>query len=173
MTRAAIITAALLLCAAPAAADENAPPPDEVRFIDRHDASSDCIGIPKSPLCVVETWVACDVRSDISLCIFAGQAQSARDSYPGRGPVQYRVVDIIQTLETAVSTGDADPVYAEVRLIETNGYFADGWYLDSEMVKRAKTVKTRYLVERIGRRWFVRSRTECLLEDWSDCPSRQ
>jgi len=58
----------LLLCAAPALAGEDIPPPDEVRFIDRHGASSDCIGDTSTPLCAVETWLACKVRQNPELC---------------------------------------------------------------------------------------------------------
>lgn len=49
------------------------PAPDEWRFISIDDATSKCIGDPKTPLCAVETVIACFARMDISLCQRVGQ----------------------------------------------------------------------------------------------------
>lgn len=169
-----LLIAALLLFAGPAAADETIPPPNELQFIDRHGASSECIGDPKTPLCAVETWLACDVRNDSDLCLHSGhEIDRAYHSFPGRGPVLYRVVDVLRPEGSTILSGILGPVHAEVRLIETNSYFVDGWYLDSEMVKRARDIKTRYSVELVGNRWRVTRRTECLYIDWGRCPSRR
>jgi len=48
------------------------PPPDEMRFITTHDATSKCIGDPKTPLCAVETILACFARHDSDLCLKVG-----------------------------------------------------------------------------------------------------
>ncbi len=48
------------------------PPPDELRFISMEDATSQCIGNPKTPLCAVETLLACFTRVDPSLCQMVG-----------------------------------------------------------------------------------------------------
>ena len=40
----------------------------EVRHITPTEATGDCIGDPKTPLCAVETFMACDARADMSLC---------------------------------------------------------------------------------------------------------
>jgi len=67
------------------------PPPDEWRFIGLEDATSKCIGDPKTPLCAVETVIACFARMDISLCRRVGMTgeiylgEKARD-------VNYKVV---------------------------------------------------------------------------------
>ncbi|MEG3620301.1 hypothetical protein V5T82_17690, partial [Magnetovibrio sp. PR-2] len=44
------------------------PPPDELRFISSDSSSSTCIGDPKTPLCAVETIMACFARMDKALC---------------------------------------------------------------------------------------------------------
>lgn len=40
----------------------------ELRRITQTEATSDCIGDPRTPLCAVETFVACWGRHDITLC---------------------------------------------------------------------------------------------------------
>ncbi|MSO91789.1 MAG: hypothetical protein EXQ86_00125 [Rhodospirillales bacterium] len=40
----------------------------EVRRITQTDATSDCIGDPRTPLCALETYLACVVRKDRVLC---------------------------------------------------------------------------------------------------------
>lgn len=49
------------------------PSPDEWRFISSGDSTSKCIGDPKTPLCAVETVIACFARMDINLCRRVGQ----------------------------------------------------------------------------------------------------
>lgn len=44
------------------------PAPSEVRFISADDATSKCIGNPNTPLCAVETILACFARADLHLC---------------------------------------------------------------------------------------------------------
>ena len=44
------------------------PPPSEWRLISANDATSNCIGDPKTPLCAMETLMACFARHEISLC---------------------------------------------------------------------------------------------------------
>lgn len=44
------------------------PPQDELRFISADDATSMCIGDPKTPICAVETLLTCFARADIHLC---------------------------------------------------------------------------------------------------------
>ena len=44
----------------------------EIRRITQTDATSTCIGDPKTPLCAVETFIACGARRNLRLCRIAG-----------------------------------------------------------------------------------------------------
>jgi hypothetical protein len=44
----------------------------EIRRITQTEATSDCIGDPKTPLCAVETFIACGVCQRLDLCHIAG-----------------------------------------------------------------------------------------------------
>jgi hypothetical protein len=46
----------------------------EIRRIGQTDATSECIGNPKTALCAVVTFVACFVREDLALCRAVGIA---------------------------------------------------------------------------------------------------
>lgn len=43
-----------------------------VGYITRDTASSSCIGDPRTPLCAVETFLACDMRRQMDLCRMVG-----------------------------------------------------------------------------------------------------
>ena len=45
----------------------------QIRRITPSTADSACIGSPVTPLCAVETWIACFARGDLSLCRAVGQ----------------------------------------------------------------------------------------------------
>ncbi len=45
----------------------------QIRRITPTEADSACIGNPITPLCAVETWIACITREDLSLCRAVGQ----------------------------------------------------------------------------------------------------
>ncbi len=45
----------------------------QIRRITPTEADSACIGNPVTPLCAVETWLACKARDDLSLCRAVGQ----------------------------------------------------------------------------------------------------
>ncbi len=52
----------------------------EIRSISQTSATSRCIGDPRTPLCAFETFIACWVRRDISLCEMVGRPNlSLRD----------------------------------------------------------------------------------------------
>jgi len=42
--------------------------PGELRFVSPTGATSDCIGDPRTPLCALETFLACTARLDAALC---------------------------------------------------------------------------------------------------------
>ena len=56
----------------------------EVRSITAEAATSDCIGDPHTPLCAVETFLACTVRRDLDLCATVG-VQEVRRYHTGPG----------------------------------------------------------------------------------------
>ena len=70
----------------------------DIRWLDRGDAASACIGDPATPACAVETLLACRIRSEASLCASVGldlavleaEAERARDG--GRGPDPFTVL---------------------------------------------------------------------------------
>jgi hypothetical protein len=103
-----VLVAALLLAAAlPAYAGEDAPlppltPKGEFLVMTQDDAtsSSKCIGNPVTPMCAVETKLACDQRKNAELCELAIGApldpEFRRLAYenqkPDATPFKYRVV---------------------------------------------------------------------------------
>lgn len=86
----AVALAALAL--AGAAYADTAP---EFSFVDRADASSRCIGDPATPVCAVETLLACRVRGEARLCATVGldlalleaAAEGLRDGGAGPDPM--------------------------------------------------------------------------------------
>ena len=67
----ALVAVLSVACATAATAGEPPPdPPGEVRVVAQtdRDSTSDCIGRPVTPLCLVEALLACDIRDDEKLC---------------------------------------------------------------------------------------------------------
>ncbi len=64
-----------------------------VRYIDRRGGASGCIGDPRTPLCAVETHIACRVRDDPALCELAGVVES-KHFRPKGATVLYTVARI-------------------------------------------------------------------------------
>jgi hypothetical protein len=64
-----------------------------VRFIDGHEAASRCIGDVRTPVCTVETHIACRVRSDAELCAKAGRVEG-KHFRPKGATVTYMVTRI-------------------------------------------------------------------------------
>lgn len=64
----------------------------EIRRIGQTEATSDCIGDPKTTLCAVETFLACFGRRDRSLCRSVGVRTEV--SLPERAvDIEYEVID--------------------------------------------------------------------------------
>lgn len=79
---------AVCLAATPAAAAESYP--SSLRTITATDAISPCIGDPKTPVCAVETALACYLRNTLDLCRAVGVVPPANPSKSGRET--YRVM---------------------------------------------------------------------------------
>jgi hypothetical protein len=75
---AGLIGLAAWLCLGAAAAREFDP--NDIRIITPTEATSTCIGEPKTPVCAVETMMACMVRRDESLCRRVGIEKACFDS---------------------------------------------------------------------------------------------
>jgi len=70
----AVAAVLIALCGGVARAGETFP--SEVRTITATGATSPCIGDPKTPVCAVETFLACSARQDKSLCLRVGVERS-------------------------------------------------------------------------------------------------
>ncbi|MBF0167290.1 MAG: hypothetical protein HQL45_06625 [Alphaproteobacteria bacterium] len=78
-----------LAAAWPALAGEKFDP-KEVRVITPTTATSKCIGDPKTPICAVETFLACIERRDLQLCNIVGVNDIHLPDQPGS--VRYRIL---------------------------------------------------------------------------------
>lgn len=73
------------LAAIPAMAEESDP--SAIRTITATDATSTCIGVPKTPVCATETALACYIRGNPDLCKTIGvtppgnSPKSSRETY--------------------------------------------------------------------------------------------
>jgi hypothetical protein len=91
----------------------------EVRTITATSATSDCIGDPRTPVCAVETLLACFARQDRGLCEKATRRKVELNSE--QGSYRYRVlsVRILQEKDITPELRDADwwrPGYADVMI---------------------------------------------------------
>ncbi len=89
VTRARYVAAALLILSANLV-DSAGAEEEKIKRITPTDADSACIGNPVTPLCAVETWIACHARDDLSLCRAVGQEPDWIKT--GRPPWTYEYV---------------------------------------------------------------------------------
>ena len=113
--------AAALCAPPPALAADGETYPTAERVITETEATSTCIGDPRTPVCAVETLLACIARSDRELCYRAG----VRDYFPGGAPEDYRYrilsVRILTEADMTPDLADAEwwkPEYADVTIQE-------------------------------------------------------
>lgn len=130
-----------------------------VRWLGPVDAASSCIGDPKTPLCAVETHIACRVRSDDDICDAAGRVE-ARHFRPHHATVLY-FVDRIRRWEPP------EPVphrvfSVVVWMAESTEFPAPGATPNpgDAYITRPTFVLTSYTLERQGTTWRVVSRSE-------------
>ncbi len=93
----------------------------DVRTITLKSATSDCIGDPKTPLCAVETFLACSVRQDMSLCRKVGVDDFGFDD--SIGAIEYVVSShhTIREGDIPEELRSADwfrPGYEEIHILE-------------------------------------------------------
>ncbi|MDK9721647.1 MAG: hypothetical protein OEL53_10745 [Rhodospirillales bacterium] len=81
-----------LALAGPASAWEEINP-KQIRVITPTTATSDCIGVPKSPVCAVETILACTRRIDKAMCARAGITNFHYQDKPDER-LRYRILSV-------------------------------------------------------------------------------
>ena len=137
-----------------------------VRFIDRHEAVSRCIGDARTPVCAVETHIACRIRGDKALCAKAGRVEG-RQFRPKGATVTYMVTrirrwqppeqappgSVFVVVETRESTqwrpGDRPGEEGGAETPEGEAFFV-----------QSNFVTVAYTLERRAGRWRVTNRTE-------------
>ncbi len=98
--------------------------PSEVRTITATSATSSCIGAPKTPVCAVETFRACDVRLDIGFCHRVGVGLEHDFFLPEiQQDLRYRILSmrILRPRDIPAEFRDTywmKPGYAEIVLLE-------------------------------------------------------
>lgn len=68
--------------------------PDDIRVITATDATSDCIGKTDTPVCAVETLLACTARADNDLCL------RAKAPFFPHHPVEKRTLPFFYRIES-------------------------------------------------------------------------
>lgn len=128
-----------------------------VRWLGPVDAASRCLGDAKTPLCAVETHIACRVRSDEEICAAAGRVE-AKVFRPHRATVLYFVNRIRRW--TPPDAGDVPAVI--VWMAESTEFPApDAKPKPGDAyVTHSNFVLTSYTVERRDDAWRVVSRAE-------------
>ena len=121
----------------------------DIRSITQTGATSQCIGDPRTPLCAVETLIACFTRHDMSLCRRVGvDGISFDDRLIGR---DYIVISmkVLRGGDIPEELKDTDwyrPGFVEITLAAryrlSSGEMspADGWEYDDYTVKPAGTL---------------------------------
>lgn len=122
----------------------------ELRFISPTDATSNCIDNPITPLCAVETFIACAVRIEPSLCRSIGIENY---NYPKqKSTSRYYVVsthtitaeDITEELR---DTNWMKPGFVRITILESE--FRMDWCPEG--------CKTSYNLKPVGKLWHVAS----------------
>lgn len=130
-----------------------------LRWIGPMDAASRCIGDAKTPLCAVETHIACRVRSDDDICAAAGKVE-AKVFRPHRATVLY-FTDRIRRWQPP-EPEVRGTVSVVVWMAESTEFPAPDAKPEpgAAYVTRPTFVLTSYIVERQGTAWRVVSRAE-------------
>ncbi len=120
----------------------------ELRFVSPTDATSNCIGNPITPLCAVETFIACTLRIEPSLCRRIGIDDY---NYPKqKGTSRYYVVST-RTIPEGENTGNlpntdqTKPSLVEITILEPD--FRLDWCPEG--------CKTSYFLKQVGDLWLV------------------
>ena len=147
---------AISLCAAAIIAVMPHASAQEIRSITRTEATSQCIGDPRTPLCAVETLLACFTRHDMSLCRRVGvDGVSFDDRLIGR---DYFVISmkLLRGGEIPEDLKDTDwyrPGYLEITL-------AGRYHLSSVEMSPAKGWQYYdYTVKPEGNLWHIAGRS--------------
>ncbi len=139
----------------------------EIRTITQTESTSKCIGDPRTPLCAVETLLACNIRGQIELCQmigrdaldFVGKVHISQKKYFLFSKKTIREQDMSKDLEGAywhrIGFVELD--------IKSRSYFEDGrlW-----PVKEWDTYS--YMLKPVGNQWHVVSSVLVGFEDFAE-----
>ena len=126
-----------------------------VRYIDPHGGGK-CVGDPRSPVCVVETHIACRVRDDPALCELAGSVEG-KHFRPKGATVLYMVARIRRWEPPELAAPGSIFVIAEVW---ESTQWQPGSRPGEAIVVDPAFIATRYTLERRGGVWRVTGRAE-------------
>lgn len=122
---------------------------EDIRWVDRAGASSDCVGSPVSAVCAVETALACRVRRDRALCAAVGLSLPPEEELPfaRRIPDPFEIVEVTgaKYLIHDEEEGDSRRLGVSVRF---HGKYGLNW-------PEAGWRRLIYGVRREGRGWRV------------------
>ncbi|MEN8197332.1 MAG: hypothetical protein ABFS30_12590 [Pseudomonadota bacterium] len=129
-----------------------------IRMIGPRDAASKCIGAADTPVCAVETHIACRLRDDAALCADAGGLEP-RHFRPKGATVLY-TIDRIRKWEPP-ELAIAGSVFVTVWAAESTDLPPPGTTdPGSYYIARPGFVAVSYTLERLRGQWRVVNRTE-------------
>ncbi|MCK5273714.1 MAG: hypothetical protein KAR37_03630 [Alphaproteobacteria bacterium] len=129
-----------------------------IRMIGPRDASSKCIGAGDTPVCAVETHIACRLRDDAALCADAGGLEP-RHFRPKGATVLY-TIDRIRKWEPPELAASGS-IFVVVWSAESTDLPPPGTTDPSSFyIARPGFVAVSYTLERLRGQWRVTTRTE-------------
>lgn len=129
-----------------------------IRMIGPRDASSKCIGTQASPVCALETHIACRVRGDAALCADAGRLEPKH--FRPKGATVLYIIDRIRKWEPPEPAAPGS-IFVVVWVAESTDLpLPGGSDTGSAYVTRPAFVAVSYTLERRDGEWRVVNRTE-------------
>jgi hypothetical protein len=129
-----------------------------VRLIGPRDTASKCIGALDTPVCAVETHIACRVRDDAALCAEAGGLEPRHFRPKGATVLYY--IDRIRKWEPPVLSAPGS-LFVTVWAAESTDLPAPGTAESGgAYIARPGFVAVSYSLERLRGQWRVLNRTE-------------
>ena len=156
------ILAAILICSIPVVAQEAS-----VHFISPTEATSDCIGDPRTPECAMEMFLACFYRKQMRLCEVAGVMDISLVLEQHRIEYKYKSEWIL--LEENIPINLHEPIILKPRYVE---FEINEKILESNQPHKVIIDWSLYFyaLERVGERWRVRDWRDTESEDFHDTP---
>lgn len=129
-----------------------------IRMIGPRDASSGCIGERDTPVCAVESHIACRLRDEAALCADAGGLEPGH--FRPKGATVLYTIDRIRKWEPP-ELAARDSLFVTVWAAESTDLPPpDSANTDSFYIARHGFVAVSYTLERLRGQWRVVNRTE-------------